>query len=60
MMEKMKKVYIGKPIAIKTRQELLATVRPNQRGFLRADAGDLPDAPIPPPGSTMSEMRRSA
>jgi hypothetical protein len=31
------------PIKIKTRKELLATIRPNQRRFLRADTGDLPE-----------------
>ena len=42
LMGKMGKIYIGQPMQIKTRKELLATVRPNQRRFLRADTGDVP------------------
>ncbi|MCI0335962.1 MAG: B12-binding domain-containing radical SAM protein [Acidobacteria bacterium] len=43
LMEKMGKIYVGKPIKTKTRKELLATVRPNQLQYLREDCGDLPD-----------------
>jgi radical SAM superfamily enzyme YgiQ (UPF0313 family) len=43
LMGKMGKIYLGRPLRIKSRKELLATVRPNQRRFLRADAGDLPE-----------------
>jgi radical SAM superfamily enzyme YgiQ (UPF0313 family) len=43
VMSKMGKLYANKPITIKSRKELLATVRSNQRKFLRADTGDLPD-----------------
>ena len=42
-MGKMGKIYLGRPIKIKTRKELLATIRPSQRKFLRADTGDLPE-----------------
>jgi radical SAM superfamily enzyme YgiQ (UPF0313 family) len=46
LMDRMGKIYVGRPITIKSRAELLATIRPNQRKFLRADTGDLPkDAP---------------
>jgi hypothetical protein len=45
-MGRMGKIYLGRPLAIKSRRELLETVRPNQRRFLRADTGDLP--PIEP------------
>jgi hypothetical protein len=48
LMEKMGKIYIGKPLKIKSRKELLATVRPNQRRFLRPDTGDLPEMPTEP------------
>ncbi len=34
---------------IKTRKELLATVKPSMRQYLRADTGDMPDGEIPPP-----------
>jgi radical SAM superfamily enzyme YgiQ (UPF0313 family) len=44
LMERMGKIYIGRPLAIKSRKELLATIRPNQWQFLRADTGDLPVA----------------
>jgi hypothetical protein len=37
------KLYSGRPLSIKTRRELLATIKPNQRQFIRHDAGDLPD-----------------
>jgi len=50
LMGKMGKIYLGRPIKIKTRKELLATIRPSQRKFLRADTGDLPEmAPDPQP-----------
>ncbi|MDH3492225.1 MAG: B12-binding domain-containing radical SAM protein [Acidobacteriota bacterium] len=37
------KIYAGRPIETKTRKELLATIRPKQQQFIRADAGDLPE-----------------
>lgn len=43
LMDKMGKIYVGKPINVKTRKELLTTIKPHQRQFLRADCGDLPD-----------------
>jgi radical SAM superfamily enzyme YgiQ (UPF0313 family) len=50
LMGKMGKIYLGKPLRIKSRKELLRTVRPNQRKFLRADTGDVPEvAPDPQP-----------
>src|SRR5262245_13358307 len=42
MMGKMGKIHLGRPVVIKTRKELLATVKPAQQRYLRADAGDLP------------------
>ena len=39
----MGKVYAGRPITVKSRKQLLATVRPGQREFLRADTGDVPE-----------------
>jgi radical SAM superfamily enzyme YgiQ (UPF0313 family) len=45
MMERMGKIYVGRPLVIKSRKELLASIRPNQRRFLRADTGDLPEMP---------------
>lgn len=50
LMGKMGKIYLGKPLRIKSRKELLGTVRPNQRKFLRVDTGDVPEvAPDPQP-----------
>jgi hypothetical protein len=43
LMVRMGKLYRGRPLAIKTRRELLATIKPNQRQFVRPDTGDLPD-----------------
>jgi hypothetical protein len=48
MMAKMGKLYPGGSVRIKTRAELLETVRPQQRKFLRVDTGDMPE-PIPEP-----------
>jgi radical SAM superfamily enzyme YgiQ (UPF0313 family) len=48
MMGRMGKLYIGQPIKVKTRKELLATVKPSQWRYLRADCGDLPDGYTPP------------
>jgi radical SAM superfamily enzyme YgiQ (UPF0313 family) len=43
VMARMGRLYEPKPLAIKTRKELLATIRPQHRRFLRADTGDMPD-----------------
>ncbi|MEQ1922865.1 MAG: hypothetical protein ABL952_10190 [Pyrinomonadaceae bacterium] len=40
---KMGKIYLGKPIEVKTRAELLATLKPNMLKHLREDCGDLPE-----------------
>jgi len=36
------KLYRGKPLQVKTRAELIASIRPNYWQYLRADNGDLP------------------
>ncbi|HSC27177.1 MAG TPA: radical SAM protein [Vicinamibacterales bacterium] len=51
LMSKMGRLYTGRPIAIKTRRELLETVKPHQRQYLRADNGDMPRLPPPAPSS---------
>ena len=48
LMDRMGKIYVGKPLTVKTRKELLATVKPSMRQHLRADTGDMPDG-VPPP-----------
>jgi hypothetical protein len=47
-LNRMGKIYMGKPLKIKTRKELIATLRPNDWQFLRTDNGDLPDGYKPP------------
>jgi radical SAM superfamily enzyme YgiQ (UPF0313 family) len=53
LMAKMGKIHLGRPLKIKTRQELLATIKPHQHQFLRPDTGDMPEPPaadrLPPP-----------
>jgi hypothetical protein len=53
LMAKMGKIHLGRPLKIKTRKELLATIKPHQYQYLRQDTGDLPDPPaadkLPPP-----------
>ena len=41
-LEKMGKIYMGKPMQTKNRRELLETLNPKMRKFLRADCGDMP------------------
>lgn len=43
LMGKWGKIYQGKSFQVKTRKELLATIRPAQWQYLREDNGDLPD-----------------
>jgi hypothetical protein len=47
IMKRMGRIYAARPLAIKNRRELLATVKPSQRQYLPIDAGDLPDDIIP-------------
>lgn len=48
LMGRLGKIYVGRPLPIKTRKELLATIKPHMRRFLRPDTGDMPDD-MPPP-----------
>jgi hypothetical protein len=43
LMARLGKIHVGRPLAIKSRKELLATIKPHQWKFLREDAGDVPD-----------------
>jgi len=43
LMVSMGKIYAGRPLAIKSRRDLLATIRPQFWKCLCADAGDMPD-----------------
>jgi radical SAM superfamily enzyme YgiQ (UPF0313 family) len=42
------KIYIGKPLKTKTRQELIASAKPHYWQYFRADNGDLPEGFAPP------------
>jgi hypothetical protein len=48
MLERLGKIYIGKPLKSKSRKELIAAVRPNYWPYFRADNGDLPDGDTAP------------
>ena len=37
------KIYVGLPLATKSRRELVASLRSNYLKYLRADNGDLPE-----------------
>ncbi len=43
LMAKMGKIYPGRPLKIKSRKELLASIKREHWRFLRPDNGDLPD-----------------
>ena len=43
LMEKMGKIYRGRPVKYKNRKELLATIKPQHWKYLREDNGDLPE-----------------
>ena len=43
LMAKFGKIYRGQPLRIKSRKELLATIKPQHWSYLREDSGDLPD-----------------
>jgi hypothetical protein len=45
----MGKIYMGRPITVKTRKELLKTIKPAMRQFVRADTGDIPEDFVSPP-----------
>jgi radical SAM superfamily enzyme YgiQ (UPF0313 family) len=47
VMGRFDRIYVGRPLKIKTRKELLATVKPSMRQYLRRDTGDMPDDEMP-------------
>lgn len=49
LMAKMGKIYTGRPLRIKTRKELLETIKPSMRRYLRPDTGDVPEPADPAP-----------
>jgi hypothetical protein len=46
-LQRMGKIYSGKPLKVKTRRELLASLKPKDWQYLRADNGDLPVQHVP-------------
>ena len=44
LMARMGKIYMGKQLDIKSRRELLATIRPQFWKYLRPDTGDMPES----------------
>jgi len=42
-MVRMGRLYGGRPLDIKTRRQLLASLKPHARRFIRPDTGDLPE-----------------
>jgi hypothetical protein len=60
-LQRMGKIYTGKPLKTKTRKELIASLKPKDWQFLRPDNGDLPlhhtpPSPAPAMGVAMSTM----
>jgi hypothetical protein len=48
-LERLDKIYIGRPLKTKNRKDLIASMRPNYWQYLRADNGDLQEGYTPPP-----------
>jgi radical SAM superfamily enzyme YgiQ (UPF0313 family) len=59
LMARLGKIHRSRTLEIKSRKQLLATVRPSQRQHLRADTGDLPDVPAPAPARRTLTMLRA-
>ncbi len=58
-MERMGKIYVGKPLKIKNRKELLESIRPSYWKYLREDCGDLPEG-WPGPETRSQELKAVA
>ncbi len=59
-LQAMGKIHAGKPLASKSRRELIATLRPNYLKHLRADNGDLPEGFIASIEDASRESAKSA
>jgi hypothetical protein len=46
-LQRMGKIYRGKPLITKNRAELLASLKPKDWQYLRADNGDMPVEYVP-------------
>jgi hypothetical protein len=49
LMAAMGKIHMGRPMQIKTRKQLLETIKPSMKQYLRPDTGDMPDGWSSPP-----------
>ena len=59
LLKRFGRLHVGRPLTIRSRKELLATIKPHQWRHLRADTGDLPDeftAPPAPRGGTFIRL----
>ena len=56
VMAGMGKIHMGRPVHVKTRKELLATVKPSMRQYLRPDTGDMPESHVTPPSGFIPVM----
>ena len=48
LMARLGKIHAGRPLHIKSRRELLSTIKPSMRRYLRDDTGDMPADMGPP------------
>ena len=46
-LQRMGKIYRGKPLKVKSRKELIASLKPKDWQYLRADNGDMPVEYVP-------------
>ncbi len=58
LMAKMGKIHRGRPMQVKSRKELLATIKQPHWKHLRPDNGDLPDGWEAPPAARAQGLRR--
>jgi len=56
LMSKLGKIHVGRPVKIKTRRELVASLKPHYLQYLRADNGDLPAGFVPQARSRSAAM----
>ncbi len=47
LLAKMGRIHLGRPLSVKSRRELLETIKPHQYQDLRPDTGDMPSGWVP-------------
>jgi hypothetical protein len=47
-LDRMGKIYAGRPLKTKSRKELIASLKPHYWQYLREDNGDIPETYVPP------------